>query len=81
MIYLFFGFLMLLVVGGIFWYLSQDIVASVFNSVSTAYPSYFTGTWVTFINALWDWMPFLLIMFGGLLWIYVNSQTPEVTGY
>ena len=76
MIYTILVFIGLIIVGGLTWFAWDQIVSAVYTTVSTNFPSLFTGSWVTFMDAIWYWMLLILVLFGGLLYVWVQSQKP-----
>jgi len=80
MIYIYVGFFTLLVFGGLLWYAANEAVNALLYELNLQYPAYFTGQFITFLQAIWHWFP-LVLVFGGLLWVYVMSQRMEAEGY
>lgn len=77
MIFTMIGFILLIVVGAIVWFAWDQVVSAIYTTVSTTFPTYFTDSWVTFLNSMWTWMLLIVVLFGGLLWVYTQSQKPR----
>jgi len=77
LIYIMIMFILAIVVGGLVWFVWSEVVDAIYTTVSTTFPTYFTDSWVTFINSTWTWMLLIVVLFGGLLYVYSHSQRPR----
>lgn len=60
-------------VGGLVWYILNDIVTETFTYFQTNHSGTFSVTALTFFMRLWDWFPLILVI-GGLIMVTVSSQ-------
>jgi len=72
-IYVWLGFFLLLAAGGLFWYVLNDLVTGLLDELEAMYPGLLDQQVLAFIRSVWHWLP-LLILVGGLVWVYVQSQ-------
>ena len=79
MIFIYLGFFILIVTAGVTWYVCEDIITALITNLQANYATIITGDWITFIQAVFTWMLFL-IMIGGIIWVYTQSQK-ELTPY
>lgn len=81
MIYEFVVFLLCIALGGIMWYVCNEVVTGTMDSLALTWPAYFGGDWFTFLESWWWYLPLLAILLPALFWIIVHSQrnrTPEL---
>lgn len=60
-------------VGGLVWYVLNDIITDIFTFFQGHYSGTYSATALTFFLRLWDWFPLILVV-GGLIMVTVQSQ-------
>lgn len=60
-------------VGGLVWYVLNDIVTDIFTFFQATFPGTFSATALTFFQSLWNYLPVVLVV-AGLIMVTVSSQ-------
>ena len=71
-----FVFLLLLFVGAIVYYPCSLFALQILDTMIYTYPEYFSGVWVEFLQATLNYLLILVVLFPGLIRVYVQSQKP-----
>ncbi len=80
MIYTYFVLICVVILGGLTWYICNEVMDGVFTWASTEFPAYFTGSWFSFLQNWWVWMPLVVILIPVIIWVVVQSQREKQEG-
>lgn len=77
MIYQLFIFFLLIFFGAVLNYPLRLVTSQIIEYATANYPSYVTGPWVRFIQAIDYWRPLIVVLLPALIWFFVNVQRPR----
>lgn len=61
---------------GLGWYLINIVAQTFIESLTTLYPAAYDSTITSLFINVWMWLG-ALMMFGLLIWVYINSKKPD----
>lgn len=67
----------MILLGGVLWYVMNEIYTRALTSLETAYPSYYAGAGPDFLTAVMTWSPLLVILITALIYVITQSQKPQ----
>lgn len=77
MIYTYFIVTLVIVVGGLAYYILFSAFDMTLTTLETAYPAYYSGGGPDFIYNFLRWGPFFLILVPLIIYVIVQSQKPQ----
>ncbi len=80
MIYILLNFILLVFIGGFFWWALSQPILNVMDHMTTLFPGAIPGSEIAFIDAIVNWMP-LFLLIGGLVWVITSAIRRSPEGY
>lgn len=70
-----------IVIGGLFYYAFNDAWIALSTYMVASYPGAYPANFHAFFTAIWQYLPLLIPLIGGLIYVFVEMQRRGAEGY